>query len=226
MATDTSRERLGAHRRKVRTKPAAWFLFVGVAISLAGCATNRFGAPREALSPDHVAVQAVAKPQAKPCAELGPTYESHFTGEGAERAKGKLYLVLLDDKAEPSIRGGRSLWALTKTLTYTPSNGADSITVPKGFVTDLASIPRWAWELLPPDGPWAKAAVIHDYLYYTEGTGVWDRHPTTITRATPYTRAEANWILRDAMKDRCVGVVDRNIIYAAVRVGGSEGWGH
>jgi hypothetical protein len=115
---------------------------------------------------------------------------------------------------------------LTRTITYTPSNGTDSITVPKGFVTDLASIPRWAWDILPPDGPWAKAAVIHDFLYYTHGTGVWDKHPSTLTRSQPYTRAEADWILRDAMRDRCVGVMSRNIIYLAVRVGGEGGWGH
>lgn len=160
------------------------------------------------------------------CPELGPDYRSRFEGVGQEREKGKLYLVLLDDKAEPSIRAGRSLWGLTKPLTFTPTNGTDSITVPPGFVTDLASIPRFAWIILPPDGPWAKAAVIHDFLYYTKGTGVWRNRPSTITKAGGYSRAEADWILRDAMRDRCVDVVRRNIIYIAVRLGGRSGWGH
>ena len=39
------------------------------------------------------------------------------------------------------------------------------ITVPKGFVTDLASIPRILWPVLPPSGEYAKAAILHDYLY-------------------------------------------------------------
>jgi hypothetical protein len=199
--------------------------FLAIALALSACAQERV-ADRESLSPEHVAVEGEHRQAAKVCDELGPGYVSHFSGNGEEKATGKLYLVLLDDKAEPSIRAGRSLWALTQTITYTPSNGTDSITVPKGFVTDLASIPRWAWDILPPDGPWAKAAVVHDFLYYTKGTGVWDRHPTTLTRATPYTRAEADWILRDAMRDRCVGALSRNIIYEAVRAGGEGGWGH
>lgn len=36
--------------------------------------------------------------------------------------------------------------------------------VPMGFVTDLASIPRVLWALLPPHGRYAKAAILHDYL--------------------------------------------------------------
>jgi hypothetical protein len=203
----------------------AWRTWGCIAITLAvsACARERI-ADRELLSPEHKAVAGEHRQPARICEELGEGYISHFTGEDEEKAKGKLYLVLLDDKAEPSIRAGRSLWALTRTITYTPSNGTDSITVPKGFVTDLASIPRWAWDILPPDGPWAKAAVIHDFLYYTKGTGVWDKHPTTLTRATPYTRAEADWILRDAMRDRCVGVLSRNVIYDAVRIGGEGAW--
>jgi hypothetical protein len=59
---------------------------------------------------------------------------------GTGRFSGKLYLVLLDDKTHPSIRGGRSLWGLSKPITYRPRNGDWTITVPAGFVTDLASI--------------------------------------------------------------------------------------
>jgi hypothetical protein len=143
-----------------------------------------------------------------------------------ERFGGKLVLVLLDDKTHPSIRNGRSLWALEKPLTYKPSNADYTITVPAGFVTDLASIPRFAWTLLPPDGPWVKAAVVHDFLYATRGTGIcWTTHPPGIDRPTPYTRAEADWILRDAMADRGVDVTRRNIIYDAVRAFGDGGWG-
>lgn len=49
------------------------------------------------------------------------------------------------------------------------------IEVPKGTETDLASIPRFLWCLLPPFGRYSQAAVIHDYLYSTEGTGVLSR---------------------------------------------------
>lgn len=137
--------------------------------------------------------------------------------------KGKLYLVLLDDKSWPALRGGRSLWGVARTLTYRPGDRQYSITVPRGFPTDLASIPRWGWILLPPDGPWAKAAIIHDYLYATRGTGVlWAKpaNPEGITRPQPYTRRECDQILREAMEDRGVGWFKRWIIYLAVRIGG------
>ena len=44
-----------------------------------------------------------------------------------------------------------------------PSN--DVIRIPAGTVTDLASVPRILWAIFPPHGRYAKAAIIHDYLY-------------------------------------------------------------
>ncbi|MGL5715709.1 MAG: DUF1353 domain-containing protein [Paraclostridium sp.] len=37
--------------------------------------------------------------------------------------------------------------------------------VPVGFLTDLASVPKAFWSIVPPDGPYREAAVIHDFLY-------------------------------------------------------------
>jgi hypothetical protein len=145
---------------------------------------------------------------------------------------GKLKVILLDDKTHGSTRDGRSLWATTEELVYWPSNEHVPIIVPRGFVTDLASIPRPLWSWLPPDGPWAKAAVIHDFLYYTQGKGVliyprnqktdWTCHDTTLQR--PYTKEDADWILRDAQKDRKVDVFSRNAIWLGVHFGGGNGW--
>ncbi len=42
---------------------------------------------------------------------------------------------------------------------------AQVITVPAGTVTDLASVPRVLWAIFPPHGRYAKAAIVHDYLY-------------------------------------------------------------
>ena len=39
------------------------------------------------------------------------------------------------------------------------------IAVPKNTRTDLASVPRIFWMLIPPFGRYSQAAVIHDYLY-------------------------------------------------------------
>ena len=37
--------------------------------------------------------------------------------------------------------------------------------IPKGYVTDFASVPRWLWPVIPPHGQAANACVVHDYLY-------------------------------------------------------------
>lgn len=142
-----------------------------------------------------------------------------------DRFGGKLVLVLLDNKRRPSVKAGRSLWALHDPLTYRTGDGDDTITVRPGFPTDLASIPRWGWFILPPDGPWVKAAVIHDFLYATAGTGVWKDGPRGLSRSAAYTRREADHILREAMENRGVPILRRTIIYWAVRVGGQRGWG-
>lgn len=47
------------------------------------------------------------------------------------------------------------------------------ITIPEGYTWDLSSVPRFLWWLLPPDGDFQIAALIHDYLYeYNVALGV------------------------------------------------------
>ena len=41
------------------------------------------------------------------------------------------------------------------------------MTIPKGFESDMASVPRFLWAVIPPIGPYNKAALLHDYLYKT-----------------------------------------------------------
>jgi hypothetical protein len=82
------------------------------------------------------------------------------------------------------------------------------VTVPKGFVTDLASIPPIFYSLLRPDGEYAYAAIIHDYLYW-EQTG-------SIT--------QANEILKAAMQDLKVDRLKIEAIYAAVSAKGQKAW--
>lgn len=144
--------------------------------------------------------------------------------EKTKRFDGKLVLVLLENKTRPSIRDGRSQWGVQRPLTYHAGDRTNSITIPAGFVTDLTSVPRWGWVLIPPDGPWVKAAIVHDFLYATIGTGKWKGHPASITRPTPYSRLESDRILGEAMKDLGVGPVARTIIYWAVRLGGGRSW--
>jgi hypothetical protein len=42
---------------------------------------------------------------------------------------------------------------------------AMDLTIPAGYVTDFASVPRLLWPLFPPHGRMANASVKHDYRY-------------------------------------------------------------
>lgn len=98
-------------------------------------------------------------------------------------------------------------------------NGYDdgAIHVPVGFRTDLASIPRGLWNVLPQVGRYDAAAVIHDFLY--------QRPNQRAERAGgPFSRAEADSTLLEAMGVLGVGFWTRYTIYAGVRIGGWKVW--
>src|SRR5262249_45734559 len=77
-----------------------------------------------------------------------------------------------------------------------------------GFCTDLTSVPQLFWSLLPRTGRYAYAAIVHDYLYWVQGT----------------TRKQADDILFAAMEDTQVPSFTRSVIYSGVRAGGSFAW--
>ena len=76
------------------------------------------------------------------------------------------------------------------------------ILVPKGFITNFASVPRFFWSIIPPWGKYGKAAVIHDYLYYTK----------------KYTRKRADEIFLEGMEVLGVSLWKRQVMYWAVRI--------
>lgn len=53
---------------------------------------------------------------------------------------------------------------LLEDIVVTLSNGRE-ITIPKGYVTDLSSKPKWVWSILPPFDKRLIAAIIHDWLW-------------------------------------------------------------
>jgi hypothetical protein len=103
-------------------------------------------------------------------------------------------------------------YVLTKDIGWSPipAQAAQyrAVTVPSGFVTDFASIPRVFWSALRPDGDYAYAAIIHDYLYWTQ----------------PVPRETADDILRFAMQDLSVDSATVTVIYRGVRLGGGRAW--
>lgn len=86
-------------------------------------------------------------------------------------------------------------------------------TVPAGFVTDLASVPRILWTLLPPHGRYAKAAILHDYLL-------------TLSRKRQLSRYEADIIFYEAMRVLNVPMWQAWLMYKAVSLYTAVGGNH
>jgi len=84
----------------------------------------------------------------------------------------------------------------------------DEIVIPENFITDFASVPRWAWSFTPPFGQHTPAAVVHDWLYVSK----------------PFIRETCDRIFCELMKKLGVGWWRRNVMYYAVRIGGSGSW--
>src|ERR1700709_1690961 len=60
-------------------------------------------------------------------------------------------------------------WVLFADVRYRIGQSDTVIRVPRGFVTDFASIPQGFWSLnLSPNGRYSKAAIVHDFLYWTQ----------------------------------------------------------
>lgn len=123
-------------------------------------------------------------------------------GRGAAPALSLSTLVPFGDWDYYYIKGGSIIWRPN------PGQSFQLIEVPEGFVTDLTSIPRIFWQIARPEGRYAYAAVVHDYLYWTQSRP----------------RAEADLILRYAMEDSKVSAAERWAIYQAVDKLGQSAW--
>ncbi|EAM9430675.1 phage tail protein [Salmonella enterica] len=105
---------------------------------------------------------------------------------------------------------GHYNWRVHEPFAFYLCDDDDVIEVPAGFITDLATIPRIFWILLPPDGKYAKAAIIHDYLYDN----------------ALRTKKEADKIFLDGMMVLGVPRWKRIIMYYAVRFFGNGNYKH
>lgn len=87
------------------------------------------------------------------------------------------------------------------------------VTVPDGFVTDFASVPRLSKWFVDDDSPEILfASCVHDYLYSTHDS------------APLCTRAQADAVLAEGMAVCGASYLQRKIILLAVRAGGSSHW--
>lgn len=106
---------------------------------------------------------------------------------------------------------GKSI--LLEPLEYYSERYKRTIIVPKGFVTDYASIPRLFQLFISKLGRHRKAAVVHDYLYNSK------------TQYRGIHRAAADYIFLDGMKAEGVPRWKRYSMFNAVRLfGGFAGF--
>jgi uncharacterized protein DUF1353 len=99
-------------------------------------------------------------------------------------------------------------WIVKQPMTYRIGVSKDSVVIPAGFVTDMASIPPVLQSIIQQNGPYQLPAVVHDYLYWRQEC----------------TRAQSDRILMLAMTEHNVSNAHRAAIYDAVRAAGQFAW--
>ena len=142
-----------------------------------------------------------ARAQTKKQPERTPDQWMREWMKRAKDVEGALYMTRFADP----------VYVLTKPIAWKPNPGQESyapVNVPIGFVTDFASVPRAFWSLLRPDGEYAYAAVIHDYLYWFQ------ERPKEV----------ADMVFKFAMQDFKIDALTVGAIYKAVEKGGKSAW--
>ena len=97
-------------------------------------------------------------------------------------------------------------WILCKPLVYESDAAKQTITVPAGFQTDLASVLRLPFVYLLTGNTASSAAVVHDWLYSSRLVS----------------RKIADEVFREASEVSGVPAWRRWLMWAGVRVGGSS----
>lgn len=108
-------------------------------------------------------------------------------------------------------------WEVYEELEYHvgSKDSDDVIVVPQGTRTDFASVPRGLWNIFPPDGQYASAAVVHDYLYQEHGD---------VPKGRGRSRKECDDIFLEAMQVLGVPSWKRYTMWLAVRSFGWKAW--
>ena len=113
-----------------------------------------------------------------------------------------------------------NLWRTEREFSYSVGKefSGDKITVPRYFLTDLASVPWPASMLIPKSGQFNQSAILHDFLYHIRGK---ISEPYNLKERS---RSEVDQILLEAMGVLGVNWFKRQLMYRAVRIGGGISW--
>lgn len=116
------------------------------------------------------------------------------------------FLTKLEIEIADNTDDGR--WIVVAPLIYQSDLAKQTFIVPRGFQTDLASVPRLPLVFLLTGDTSRAASVVHDFLYSTH----------------PVCRQIADGVLREASALTMVPAWRRWIMWAGVRVFGGSHW--
>jgi hypothetical protein len=106
----------------------------------------------------------------------------------------------------------QDIWIVYQSVGWVPDAadgpGLVRVDVPRGFVTDLASVPSYLWAILQRTGRYGNAAIYHDWLYWEQSCP----------------REVADRVFDRAMHDMGVDPMTRRLMWAGVRVFGGYYW--
>lgn len=114
----------------------------------------------------------------------------------------------LSELAAQLVNEQANLWQLTQPLAYQSDLLGKTVTVPAGFQTDFASVPRMLGVYDFAGGKCNRAATLHDYAYTVQFVD----------------RETADKLLREAILASGYDAFTADAFYEAVRVGGASHW--
>jgi hypothetical protein len=107
----------------------------------------------------------------------------------------------------------RGTWSLTRRFGYRSDLLGAEVWVPRGFVTDFASVPRIPVAFLLAGNSAQEAAVVHDWLYTAHRVG-----------KLKVTREMADGVFREAALASDVAGWRAGLMYLGVMIGGSAAY--
>lgn len=108
---------------------------------------------------------------------------------------------------------GEREWLVKEPLRFYSAKLARTLKVPAGTPTDLASIPHILWSVLPKEGKYDRAAVLHD-------TGYEHLLTDTLGYSLDFDKKTVDGLFLEAMLADGVSPVRAKIMYRTVRLFG------
>lgn len=142
------------------------------------------------------------------------TWESSGRALSSSKGDQARWLAAVDQDTFGSVplhRFGDSYYATLSPVEWqSNSSGADlpRVQVPRGFVTEMGSVPRVFWSVLRPESYFVYASIVHDYLYWEQRTS----------------REVADRIFREMLLELKTPPSQVDLLYSTTRAFGQSAW--